>query len=123
MKLRIKGNSIRFRLTISDVAAFYENRFIQEITTFGDHNFSYALKSSDTAKSITAEFINDGILVTIPAELATKWVQTNEVGMSEEIPFSDGKKLFVLIEKDFKCLDETSEDQSDNYANPLSEKQ
>ena len=31
------------------------------------------------------------------------------------------KKLYILIEKDFKCLDNTIEDQSDNYPNPLAE--
>ena len=29
-----------------------------------------------------------------------------------------GKDLFLLIEKDFVCLDHTFEDQSDNYPNP-----
>jgi hypothetical protein len=28
------------------------------------------------------------------------------------------KYLFLLVEKDFVCLDNTVEDQSDNYPNP-----
>jgi hypothetical protein len=28
------------------------------------------------------------------------------------------QELFLLIEKDFVCLDNTFEDQSDNYPNP-----
>jgi hypothetical protein len=34
----------------------------------------------------------------------------------------NGKELFLLLEKDFVCLDETIEDQSDNYPNPLMDK-
>jgi len=31
---------------------------------------------------------------------------------------NDDQSLYLLIEKDFKCLDETTEDQSDNFENP-----
>jgi hypothetical protein len=31
--------------------------------------------------------------------------------------------LFLLVEKDFTCLDEVAEDQSDNYPNPLAASQ
>ena len=121
MKIRIKGNSIRFRLTKSDVAAFSENRFIQESTNFGSRNFVYGMKASENAQTISAEFKDNEILISIPLSLTRKWTESELVGLSEEIIFNDQQKLFVLIEKDFKCLDETSEDQSDNYANPLAE--
>jgi hypothetical protein len=29
------------------------------------------------------------------------------------------EKLHLLVEKDFTCLDNVTEDQSDNYPNPL----
>ena len=35
---------------------------------------------------------------------------------------SENKKLYLILEKDYKCLDTVSEDQSDNYENPLSVK-
>ena len=31
---------------------------------------------------------------------------------------SNGDKFFLLLEKDFACLDNTHEDQSDKYPNP-----
>ncbi len=122
MKLRIKGNTIRFRLTKSEVAYFSEKNFIQESTNFGSKNFSYGMKVSDAIEKIGAEFENNGITITIPTVLAKSWADTNQVGLSEEMPVQDGKKLYILIEKDFKCLDEVSEDQSDNYPNPLADK-
>ena len=122
MKLRIKGNTIRFRLTKSEVAYFSEKGEIQETTNFGLKNFSYGMKASENVSTITADFSNDGITISIPVSLAKNWTDSNKVGLSEEMPIQDKKKLFILIEKDFKCLDETSEDQSDNYANPLADK-
>ena len=41
-----------------------------------------------------------------------------QAGFENNMDFGDGKQLFLLIEKDFVCLDETIEDQSDNYENP-----
>jgi hypothetical protein len=122
MKLRIKGNTIRFRLTKSEVAYFSEKKFIQESTNLGKRIFSYGMKASDAIDKIGAEYENDGITITIPTALAKSWTDTNLVGLSEEMPVQEGKKLFILIEKDFKCLDEVSEDQSDNYPNPLADK-
>ncbi len=122
MKLRIKGNTIRFRLTKSEVAYFSEKKLIQESTNLGLKDFSYGLKVSEEAQKIGAEYVNDAIIVTIPTALAKSWTDTNQVGLSEEMQVQDGKKLFILIEKDFKCLDEVSEDQSDNYPNPLADK-
>lgn len=122
MKLRIKGNTIRFRLTKSEVAYFSEKGTIHETTNFGTKDFSYGMKVSTDRTNIEAEFSNDGIFVSIPESLSKDWTNTNKVGLSEEMPIGNGKNLFILIEKDFKCLDETSEDQSDNYANPLADK-
>ncbi len=122
MKLRLKGNTIRFRLSKTDVSVFSENRYIHETTDFGNKVFSYGLKMSDASEKINAEYINDSMIVNIPMNISKQWTDTNQVGLSEEMPLSDGKKLYILIEKDFQCLDETIEDQSDNYENPLASK-
>ena len=39
-------------------------------------------------------------------------------GFQHKQALSNGKELFLLVEKDFVCLDNTFEDQSDNYPNP-----
>ena len=45
-------------------------------------------------------------------------VETERVGFEEK-----GDPLYLLVEKDFTCLDQVEEDQSDNYPNPqLAEK-
>jgi hypothetical protein len=46
------------------------------------------------------------------------WTDTDLVGFQHEYDLRNGTKLFLLVEKDFVCLDNTFEDQSDNYPNP-----
>ena len=118
MKLRIKGNTIRLRLTKSEVDYFSQTNYIEEQTQFGKNFFSYRLSVSDS-DSVGAEFEDNRISVYVPTQLAKNWTDTNAVGFNGELEIGNNKKLYILVEKDFKCLDETVEDQSDNYENPL----
>ena len=117
MKLRIKGNTIRFRLTKSEVEYFGNIFYIEEKTEFGNNSLTYALSTSDHSK-ISATFNNNKIEINIPKQIAQGWITSNRVGIDGEIEIEQNKKLYILIEKDFKCLDDTIEDQSDNYENP-----
>ena len=55
-----------------------------------------------------------------PAQRLSAWYSPDQVGMGAEIPVLPGKILEVLIEKDFRCIDDQgSEDQSDTFENPL----
>lgn len=116
MKIRIKGNSIRYRLTKTDVDLFYKNRHLQDSTSFGNRQLIYQLKSTEQ-DDLTASFVDDTITVMVPLAKLNQLAQTDKVGF-------DGKDgaLYILIEKDFQCLDDVAEDQSDNYPNPLAAK-
>ena len=122
MKIRIKGNSIRIRLTKSEVDYFGKMNYLEEKTEFGDDEFIYALQSSENEKELSASFQRNKITLLIPVHLAKVWTSTEHVGYESEMDIGNGKKLFLLLEKDFKCLDNTVEDQSDNYENPLATK-
>jgi hypothetical protein len=118
MKLRIKGNSVRYRLTKTDVATFAEKGYVEERTQFGTGVFIYAMKVSDEV-AMTATLGNNLIMMSIPATMAKEWTETEQVGMQASIALgASGDQLSLLIEKDFKCLDDVDEDQSDNYDNP-----
>ena len=46
-----------------------------------------------------------------------------ELTNSDKVGFENyNGDLHLLVEKDFTCLENVSEDQSDNYPNPLAEK-
>src|SRR5258707_14801622 len=122
MKIRIKGNMVRFRLSKSEVTYFAQAGFLEEKTEFGKNIFSYALRTSETVENLSAEFVDGTITMNLPAESAKEWTDTDKIGYANEIDIGNGKKLFVLLEKDYKCLDTIEEDQSDNYENPLGRK-
>ena len=47
MKIRIKGNSLRYRLTKTDVERFSSDGYLQEQTVFGNGMLTYALQVLD----------------------------------------------------------------------------
>lgn len=69
-----------------------------------------------------ADFKNDTITMYLPEKDKLAWANSDRVGFQNTIVLENGKELFLLLEKDFVCLDETIEDQSDNYPNPLMNK-
>ncbi|HKR04666.1 MAG TPA: hypothetical protein VJY62_08505 [Bacteroidia bacterium] len=119
MKIRIKGNSLRIRLTRPEIDFFGAEGYLEEKTNFGKTTLTYALKSKTGIVELSADFTDNKITMFIPEHLAKQWTTTEKVGYENEMEIGDGKKLFLLLEKDFKCLDNTTEDQSDNFENPL----
>ena len=104
MKIRIKGNSIRFRLTQTEVKQLYKKSVVTERTHFSlDSLFEYTLEAY-SGNEIQGSFKNGRIAVHIPDVLVRNWATTDRVGLSRDIPIANDKRLFILIEKDFKCL-------------------
>jgi hypothetical protein len=101
MKLRIKEDSIRFRLLRSEVAEFIEKGFISEETRFSSNsaeNFYYGLIASDDVEEVAAKFEGGRIMVVLPRVVIEKWANSDNVGIE-----ASPKGLKVLIEKDFAC--------------------
>lgn len=118
MKIRIKSNSIRLRLSRPEVDAFGQAGYLEERTEFGGSQLTYGLRSNQTEHMI-ADFKNDVITIYIPDAFKEEWVNTERIGYEAEMPLADGRTLHLLLEKDFKCLDENIKDQDENYDNPL----
>jgi hypothetical protein len=114
MKIRIKGNSLRYRLTKSDIEHFSKEGYIEETIYLGTQKLIYALQRYPEDE-LTADFNDQKIVLYVPDYIANEWTTTDRVGFE-----NNNGALYLLIEKDFKCLDNVAEDQSDNYPNPLS---
>ena len=112
MKIRIKGNSIRYRLSKTDVEQFIKTGCLEETVDFGVPKLFYALKKHGES-ALSASFEQNTITLYMPERMAAEWEAPDKVGF-------DGiyNKLSLLIEKDFQCLDNVAEDQTDNYPNP-----
>ncbi|MEO6638508.1 MAG: hypothetical protein ABIN25_09535 [Ginsengibacter sp.] len=118
MKIRIKGNSIRLRLSKSEAALFALKGYLEERTDFGDSAFIYAVGSTED-ENMSASFTMGNIIVHIPQHLLNQWATTNLVSLDYTMPLGDNKSLYILLEKDFKCIDAVvTEDQSDYFENP-----
>jgi len=111
MKVRIKGSSVRYRLSMPDIARFGRDGYIEEIVDFGASQLTYALQKG-SAPALWAEFTNNKIIIFMPSIWADEWIATDRVGFDQKGP------LYLLVEKDFQCIDNVAEDQSDNYPNP-----
>lgn len=118
MKIRIQGNSVRLRLTKTEVDNLCSAGYLEEQTYFGNNTFVYALQSTDNANELSADFEDSKITLYIPASFIKDWAINDIVGMDAQSQVADNQLLYLLVEKDFQCLDETTEDQSDNYENP-----
>jgi len=124
MKIRIKSNTVRIRLTRSEVERFAQEGYIEASTPFVSNVFTYALqvRPDEYGHELSADFKDNVITMYMPARMAKEWVTTEKVGFDTWMDVDNGEKLYLLLEKDFKCLDETVEDQSDNFENPLAYK-
>lgn len=119
MKIRIKGNAIRIRLTRSEVDRFAETGYLEEITGFGENSFVYALQSMEGLPGLEADFVDSKITMYVPGHIPALWAKNEIVGYENNMDIGDGRHLFLLLEKDFKCIDApVHEDQSDNFENP-----
>src|SRR5688572_4750137 len=118
MKLRIKGNSIRLRLSRPEVEKLAVSEYLEELTPFGNNSFRYALQITNAADELSADFDGSKITVFIPETFIKDWAANDVVGFSATMKVSDAESLYILVEKDFQCRDEAAEDQSNNYENP-----
>lgn len=120
MKLRIKGSTIRLRLSQPEVKQIISGRGVQETVYFGEENiFKYSL-TPDNCKEICADYDNNTIKVSVPSDQLKKWAENDgEVGFEHTIHYVEGTSLYILVEKDFKCLtDRPGEDESELFENP-----
>ncbi|MEO6729575.1 MAG: hypothetical protein ABIN01_00015 [Ferruginibacter sp.] len=120
MKIRIKGNSLRIRVSKSEVEKLASIGYLEEQTCFVDNALIYALQVKPNGDELSADFINGKITMYVPDALVKDWPVNDITGFNAKMPTSTPGSLILLLEKDFICLDTTAEDQSDNYQNPKS---
>lgn len=123
MKLRIKGNTIRLRLTQGEVDEFRVHGKVSDQLNFGGGSpaiLHYILERHPEIKELTAVFTVDAITVQVPEITARAWVDTDQVGFDNRETDRRLPEPYILVEKDFQCLHKRPhEDESDHFPNPL----
>ncbi len=120
MKLRIKGDSLRLRLTRGEVSQLHESGTVQDQVRFGGGAaLVYRLKRDGNVGALTASFAQGAVEIRIPDQAARHWAGSNDVSLAGAQPIAAGDELRILVEKDFACLaPREGEDESDNFENP-----
>jgi hypothetical protein len=115
MKLRIQGNSLRLRLTRSEVAGLHETGVVEETAHFAiGSSLTYRIQKGAGESGIRAELADGTITVHLPASTADGWATSDDIGINGR----DGV-LRIAIEKDFRCLTRPGEeDAPDAYPHP-----
>ncbi len=118
MKLRIRGDSIRLRLTQGEVARVEAGEAVSETTSLGAGvRFEYALESG-SGREMTAALRDNCLTITVPDAALAAWAGGNDVAV--ECPV-DASAPSILVEKDFACLSpREGRDDDDAYPHPES---
>lgn len=123
MKLRLRGNSIRLRLTRSEVERLAASGEVRESVDLGEPSgFSYEIKTSETEGDLDATFADDRLSVLISSDSANELANSDLIGVEAERELGGGRLLRIVVEKDFACLKERANgDDADTFPNPFYE--
>jgi hypothetical protein len=121
MKLRIHNNSIRLRLTQTEVARLAAGQSVEQTTEFTPTtSLTSLVKPAAHLRAATVTFQNNQITVLLPIDEVRVWAQSNQPGIEASQTITPGKSLSILIEKDFQCLHSAAEENADAFPNPRS---
>ena len=121
MKVRMRGDSLRLRLSMSETQMIGAGRSVIENTTFPDGSVMSYVLSVEGDRVSAGIALNQGqhqLSIKVPLKLAERWSHSTDVGLGGGERLNvDG--LQILIEKDFDCVSPRSGDKDiDTFPNP-----
>ena len=100
MKLRIRGNSLRLRVSKTELAKIAETGKVEDTVRFSsEQSLRYGIEVRPSG-AVTATFADAAILVTLPKARLDLWLRAGEVSVEGSQPIGGGKVLQILLEKD-----------------------
>ena len=120
MKLRIKGNSLRLRISQSEMTALLRDECIAETIRFGkgpEARLTYVLRHADVEGDICMEYQAPTVTIVLSTAAAKRWANGNDVGVYGDAAFGNDA-VALLVEKDFACLDGNDPQDEDAFPNP-----
>jgi hypothetical protein len=100
MKLRIRGNSLRLRVSKTELAKIAATGKVEDSVRFSsEQSLRYGIEVRPTG-AVTATFADAAILVTLPKARLDLWLRPAEVSVEGSQPIGGGKVLQILLEKD-----------------------
>lgn len=120
MKLRIKGNSLRLRVSRSEFDRLKAGSRLEETIRFApgpNATLTYLLEVDSAASGTGLHYGDRRIAVVIDENQLGTWSQPDQVGIYSKLDISSEEQLELILEKDFNCLHRSDEDQSDRFPN------
>jgi hypothetical protein len=122
MKLRIKGNSLRLRVSRSELTRVLAGEEVAETIRFAaapEAKLTYALARGTQTGAAIVRYQSQEVTVLLSEEQAQSWSQESEVGVYTQVDIAPQGLLELIVEKDFACLDRSDADNQDTFVNPL----
>jgi hypothetical protein len=124
MKLRINGNSLRLRVSRSELARFQSGQRIEETIHFNaapEAKLTYALEFALQPAPVKVRYGLNEVTVILSEARARIWGVEGEVGVYDTLDVGSAGSLDVIVEKDFACVDRSDNENSDTFPNPHAE--
>ena len=119
MKLRIRGNSLRIRVSQKELEQIAERGSASDSVRFSaTTKLGYRVEVIQGSE-LAADFSGSEIAVRLPQSEVSGWMRPEAVSVSGQQRLDGGEVLTILVEKDFTCLaPRDGEDESDLFPNP-----
>jgi len=119
MKLRIRGNSLRIRVSKAELTRIAESGAAEDSVRFSPQTeLRYRVEVKPTG-AVEADFRAALLRVIVPRQEVDRWLAPEQVSIEGRQAIGGGDDLRILVEKDYTCLaPRGDEDDSDLFANP-----
>jgi hypothetical protein len=113
MKLRLRGNSLRLRLSQGEVESLVKAGLLEETLDLVPNPLIYMVHSSRECKDIQVSFMNGWLTIAVPESALKNWAGSAAIGME-----ATHRGVAVLIEKDFACEHRNPPENEDTFERP-----
>jgi hypothetical protein len=119
MKLRIRGNSLRLRVSRTELTKLAEQGSAEDSIRFAPGaELRYGIEVRPSGE-VAAQLGATALRVFLPRAGVERWLDAEQVAIEGQQPIGDGEMLRILVEKDYTCLaPRAGEDDSDLFPNP-----
>ena len=123
MKLRIRGNSLRIRLTQPEVRQLSGGHAVEDHCVLSPLS-QLSIAAEPWHLNVFSAAFEDGTLtVRIPQGAITSWAETDEEGIYATLDNGTSEGLRIAIEKDYSCVSPRAEESdAEQFPNPDSGK-
>ncbi len=122
MKLRIRENTLRIRITQTELENLGKGTLVESAIHFPNGTLlSYGLQATEN-ESTTIQFVENNIQISLGSLDVETMLDDKIVGIQSMHALESGT-LDLLIEKDFNCLHKRGIEDADTFPNPNSNEQ